>query len=268
MAGFSCQARTCVRSAAGGGSGGGATGGGAGGGATGGGTATGGGAGGGATGGGTGGGVTGGGTGGGATGGGSGNVSCSVMNPPTIQINFPTTCPSPTPCGGNPTSGTFFYTEACIAQDEFQSVVSRIESVCGAGNVQITGYDGGLAGHATFVSGTNLCRTVRGNVTVSASIRGSTCASSTLCGIISGGLAQGGFTGSCGLDAGTCDCLVSRAIDINNAGVPYTTNSTSLTVTNSNQVFETCLNGTTFSTRELDAGMATHEPGTAVLTRQ
>ena len=189
------------------------------------------------------------------------------MSPPTIPITFPVTCPFPTPCGGNPSPGTFFYTAACIPQAEFNSVLTRIEGVCGAGNVRINGYDGGLAGSATFSNGSNVCRVVRGGVTVGATITG-TCASSTVCGLLSSNLGQGGFTGSCAIDAGACDCLVNRAIDINNAGVAYTVNATSLTVTSSEQTFDTCLAGTTFSTRESDAGTATHEPGVATLTRQ
>ncbi len=254
-AGFGCQSKICVRSSAGGG--GGSTGGGGGttGGGTGGGSVTGGG-----------GGTTGGG--GGTTGGGGGTTSCGTMSPPTIPITFPVTCPFPTPCGGNPSPGTFFYTSACIPQEEFNSVVTRIENAgCGAGNVRITGYDGGLAGWATFSNGSNVCRTVRGGVTVSATVTG-TCGSPTLCGLLSSGISQGGYTGSCGVDGGACDCLVNRAINIDNAGVAYTVGATTLTVTSSGQTFETCLAGATFSTRESDAGTATHEPGAATLTRQ
>lgn len=86
--------------------------------------------------------------------------------------------------------------------------------------------------------------------------------------LVSSNLGQGGFTGSCGVDAGACECLVSRDINIDNAGIGYTVGATSLTITNSGQTFETCLSGTTFSTREVDAGSATHEPGTATLTLQ
>jgi len=271
-AGFSCQSKICARSSTGGGGGttgggGGTTGGGGGttgggGGTTGGGGGTTGG-GGGTTGGG--GGTTGGG--GGATGGGGGTVNCQAMTPPTIPISFPVTCPFPTPCGGNPAPGTFFYTGACIPQEEFNSVVTRIEGVCGVGSVRINGYDGGLAGYATFSTGNNVCRVVRGGVTVGATITG-TCGSSALCGVLGSNLGQGGFTGSCGMDAGSCECLVNRAIDINNQGVAYTVGATTLTVTGSGQTFETCLAGTTFSTRESDAGTATHEPGVATLTKQ
>lgn len=244
-AGFSCQSKICARSSTGGG--GGTTGGG--GGTTGGG-----------------GGTTGGG--GGATGGGGGTVNCQAMTPPTIPISFPVTCPFPTPCGGNPAPGTFFYTGACIPQEEFNSVVTRIEGVCGAGNVRINGYDGGLAGYATFSTGNNVCRVVRGGVTVGATVTGTTCGNATVCGLLSSNLGQGGFTGSCGMDAGACECLVNRAIDINNQGVAYTVGATTLTVTSSGQTFETCLAGTTFSTRESDAGTAAHEPGVATLTKQ
>lgn len=266
-AGFSCQAKQCIRNATGGGgggTGGGSTGGGSGGGATGGGS------GGGTTGGGTGGGTTGGGAGGGSgggTGGGGAPINCQSMNPPTIQISFPPTCPAPTPCGGNP-NGTFFYSAACIAQDEFQSVISQIEGAgCGAGNVNITGYDGGMAGYATFVGGTNVCRTVRGSVTVGARITGP-CASSFACNLLTSGISQGGYTGSCGVDAGACECLVTRAINIDNGGVAYTVGTNSLTITSSGQTFETCLSGQTLTTREIDAGTATHEPGVATLTQQ
>ena len=189
------------------------------------------------------------------------------MSPPTIPITFPQTCPSPTACGGNP-SGTFFYSAACISQDEFDSVITRIENAgCGQGSVRVNGYDGGLAGYATFSNGTNLCRVVRGSVTVSATISG-TCGNATLCGLVSSGIAQGGYTGRCAVDAGACDCLVNREINIDNTGVAYTVGATSLTITGNGQTFETCLNGATFSTRETDAGMATHEPGTATLTKQ
>ena len=171
----------------------------------------------------------GGGSGGG--GGGGANVNCQSMSPPTIPITFPQTCPSPTACGGSPT-GTFFYSAACISQDEFDAVITRIEGAgCGPGSVRVNGYDGGLSGYATF-SGTNVCRVVRGGVTVSATITG-TCANATLCGLVSSGISQGGYTGSCYLDAGACDCVVTRPIDINNAGIGYTTNSNSLTITSS-----------------------------------
>ena len=206
----------------------------------------------------------GGGSGGG--GGGGANVNCQSMSPPTIPITFPQTCPSPTACGGSPT-GTFFYSAACISQDEFDAVITRIEGAgCGPGSVRVNGYDGGLSGYATF-SGTNVCRVVRGGVTVSATITG-TCANATLCGLVSSGISQGGYTGSCYVDAGACDCLVSRTINIDNSGVAYSVGATSLTITSSGQTFETCLNGSTFSTRETDAGTATHEPGTATLTKQ
>lgn len=256
-AGLSCQNKACLTSTTGGG-GGGATGGG--GGTTGGGGGT--------TGGGTGGGATGGGTGGGATGGGGGAaVNCQSMNPPTIPITFPPTCPSPTACGGNP-SGTFFYTAACIPQSEFTPLVQRIENAgCGAGSVTLNGFDGGMAGYATFTGGTNVCRVVRGGVTVDARVTG-TCANSTVCGLLSSGISQGGYTGSCAVNGSSCDCLVTKAINIDNAGIAYTTGATTLTVTNSGQTFETCLSGTTFTTRELDAGTAPHEPGVATLTHQ
>ncbi len=189
------------------------------------------------------------------------------MTPPTIPITFPQTCPAQAACGGNP-SGTFFYSAACISQDEFDSVITRIENAgCRRGSVRVTGYDGGLAGSATFSNGTNLCRVVRGGVTVSATITG-TCANATLCGLVSSGISQGGYTGSCYLDAGACDCLVHREINIDNSGVAYTVGTNSLTITSSGQTFETCLSGSTFSTRETDAGTATHEPGTATLTKQ
>lgn len=205
--------------------------------------------------------------GGGAGGGGGSNVNCQSMNPPTIQISFPPTCTTPTPCGGNP-NGNFFYSAACIGQDEFQSVISQIENAgCGAGSVRITSYDGGMAGHATFVNGTNLCRTVRGSVTVGARITG-VCANSTVCGLLTNGIMQGGYTGSCGVDAGACECLVTRAINIDNAGVAYSVGTNSLTISGSNQTFSTCLTGQTFTTKELDAGTATHEPGVATLTQQ
>jgi len=256
--GFSCQNRTCMRTNAGGGSGGAAGGG------------TGGGTGGGATGGGTGGGATGGGTGGGATGGGTGGgapVNCQSMTPPTIPITFPATCPAPTPCGGNP-SGTFFYTAACVPQSEFDALVTRIEGAgCGAGSVHLNGIDGGLAGYATFTGGTNVCRVVHGDVTVAATITG-TCASPTICGLLANGISQGGYTGQCAVDAGACDCVVSRIIAIDNAGTAYTVGATTLTITGSGQTFETCLSGASLTTRELDAGTATHEPGTATLTHQ
>ena len=189
------------------------------------------------------------------------------MTPPTIQIDFPPTCTAPTPCGGSPT-GTFFYTGACIGQDEFQSVTNQIEGVCGAGSVQITSYDGGMAGHAIFVGGANLCRRVTGSVTVGARITG-TCANATVCGLLSStGLSQGGFTGSCAVVSGGCECLVTREINIDNAGVAYSVGADSLTITSSGQTFATCLSGQTFTTQELDAGTATHEPGVATLTQQ
>ena len=240
-----------------GGGGGGDAGTGGGGGATGGGTG----------GGATGGGATGGGAGGGATGGGGGTVNCQSMSPPTIPISFPQTCPAPTACGGNP-SGTFFYTSACIGMTEFDPMIARIEQGCGAGNVRITGVDGGMAGYATFTGGANVCRVVTGGVTVSATITG-VCANATACGFLAGGISQGGYTGSCGIDAGACDCTATKAIDINNAGAAYTVDGTSLTITSTGQKFSTCLTGaTTFTTRELDAGTAAHEPGTATLTHQ
>ncbi len=254
-AGFACQAKNCVRTSTDGG-GGGSTGGGGGTTGGGGGSVTGGG-----------GGTTTGG-GGGATGGGGGTVNCQAMTAPTIPITFPVTCAFPTPCGGNPSPGTFFYSAACIPQEEFNSVVTRIEGVCGAGNVHISGYDGGLAGYATFSNNNSVCRVVNGSVTVGANISGSTCGTSTVCGYIGSGLGQGGFTGSCAMDGGTCQCLVNRAIAINNAGVAYTVGATSLTITSNSQTFDTCLAGTTFSTRESDAGTATHEPGVATLTKQ
>ena len=191
------------------------------------------------------------------------------MSPPTIAITFPPTCPTPTPCGGNP-AGNFFYTAACIPQSEFDALVSRIESAgCGPGSVRLTGFDGGMAGSATFSNGTNICRTVRGGVTVSATITG-ICANPTACGLLAGGIARGGYTGTCAVDAGGCDCLVSKAININNGGVFYTVGATTLNITSNQQTFETCLSngGNTFTTRELDAGMAEHEPGVATLTKQ
>ena len=189
------------------------------------------------------------------------------MTPPTIPITFPATCPSPTPCGGNP-SGTYFYSAACIAQSEFQALVTRIENAgCGAGTVHLNGFDGGLAGYATFTNGTNVCRVVHGGVTVSATITG-ICANPTACGFLAGGISQGGYTGACAVDAGACDCLVSKDITIDNSGVFYSVSPTTLTVTSSHQTFETCLNGSTFTTREIDAGTATHEPGVATLTHQ
>jgi hypothetical protein len=189
------------------------------------------------------------------------------MTAPMIPISFPPTCTAPTPCAGNP-SGNFFYTAACIGQDEFQSVINQIEGAgCGAGSVSVTSYDGGMSGYATFVGGTNICRSVRGSVTVGARITG-TCANPTLCGLLTNGIAQGGYTGSCGIDGGACECLVTRAIMIDNAGVAYTAGNGSLTISGSNQTFATCLSGQTLTTKELDAGTATHEPGVATLTQQ
>ena len=219
-----------------------------------------------------GGGATGGGSGGGgATGGGAGGggaaVTCQSMTPPTIPITFPATCPSPTPCGGNP-SGTYFYSAACIGQAEFQPLITRIENAgCGAGTVHLNGFDGGLAGYATFSNGTNVCRVVHGGVTVSATITG-ICANATACGFLAGGIAQGGYTGACAVDAGACNCVVTKDITIDNPGSFYTVGPTTLTVTGTNQTFETCLNGSTFTTRELDAGTGQHEPGVATLTHQ
>lgn len=189
------------------------------------------------------------------------------MSPPTIPISFPATCPSPTACGGNP-SGTFFYSAACIPQTEFQALVTRIENVgCGAGSVQLNGFDGGMSGYATFSGGTNLCRVVRGGVTVSATITG-VCANPTGCGLLSGGISQGGYSGSCAMDGGACDCLVSKAINIDNGGIFYTVGANTLTITQSGQTFETCLSGGTLTTKEIDAGTAEHEPGVATLTQQ
>lgn len=189
------------------------------------------------------------------------------MSPPTIPITFPQTCPPLTACGGNP-AGTFFYSAACIPRSEFDSFISRIEnSGCGPGTVRITGIDGGMAGYATFVGGANVCRVVTGGVTVAATITG-ICANATACRLLAGGISQGGYTGTCGVDAGACDCLVTKAIDINNAGVAYTVGPTTLTLTNSGKQFSTCLSGTTFTTLEVDAGSAAREPGVATLTHQ
>lgn len=247
-----CQGKVCT-SGTGGGAGGGSVGGG--GGSTGGG--------GGATGGG--GGITGGG--GGATGGGGGAAaSCQSVTAPMIPITFPTTCPSPTPCGGNP-SGTFLYSAACIPRSEFDSLVSQIEGAgCGAGTVTISGIDGGMSGYATF-TGATVCRVVRGAVTVNASVTG-LCANPTVCGVLGGGISQRGYTGSCSVSGAACACTVSKEIRIDNSGVAYTVGATTLSVTSTGQTFETCLSGATFSTRELDAGTAPHEPGVATLTHQ
>ena len=191
------------------------------------------------------------------------------MTPPTIPITFPPTCPAPTPCGGNP-AGNFFYTAACIPQTEFDPLVTRIENAgCGAGSVRLNGFDGGMAGSAAFSNGTNLCRTVRGDVTVYATVTG-VCANPTACGFLGNGISRGGYTGSCAVDAGACACVVTKAITIDNNGVAYTVGATTLNITSNQQTFETCLSnaGSTFTTRELDAGMAQHEPGVATLTRQ
>ena len=261
--GFQCLGGRCQRTGSGGGGGGGTAG-------AGGGTAGSGGSGGGAAGGGGGGGSGGsGGAGGGAAG---GAVTCGTApTAPMIPIAFPTTCPFPTPCGGDP-AGTFHYTSACIPQSEFDSYKMRLEQGmgglpgCGVGSVTIHGYDGGMAGSAVFNAGT-VCRTVTGAVTVYAAITTGICANQTACGLIYGQNIQGNSV-TCAFDGGVCDCSVTRTINITNAAY-YTTGPTTLTVLGSNQTFETCLTGgTVFSTRELDAGSAEHEPGVATLTKQ
>ena len=130
----------------------------------------------------------------------------------------------------------------------------------------ITGLDGGMSGYATF-TGASLCRAVRGGVTVNARVTG-LCANPTGCGLLGGGISQRGYTGSCAVNGAACECTVSKDIRIDNAGSAYTVGATTLTLGDGGQTFETCLSGTTFTTRELDAGTAPREPGVATLTHQ
>ena len=256
MTGFQCSGGKCLRTGPGGGAGGS-------GGATGGGTGGSGGATGGGTGGGSG-GATGGGTGG--SGGGMGITCPGGALPAAVPISFPPTCTVPTPCGGNP-SGKYDYTGACVGQDEFGSFVSRLEQVCGAGSVTVTGYDGGIQGFAFFQAG-HVCRTVQGSVTVSATIGGAFCP--MYCTTIGMGIAQAGFTGSCAQNGAVCDCTATRAINLSTMGSPYTTSATTLTITPTGQHYETCLTGNVLTTRQLDAGTGgemAREPGVATLTK-
>lgn len=235
--------RTCVSPGAGGGSGGGSGGG------TGGSTAGG-----------------SGGSSGGSAGGGT-QITCpGGALPAMVPISFPATCTAPTPCGGA-LAGRYNYTGACIGQDELTGFKTQVEQACGANSVNIYGYDGGLAGFAFFSTG-QVCRTVQGAVTVSATISGQCVAG---CSLVSGQISQMGYTGSCFVDGGLCDCTATRAIGISNMAAPYTTSGNTLTITSSGQTFEYCVSGMSLTTRELDAGSGGamgHEFGVATLTHQ
>ncbi len=111
-----------------------------------------------------------------------------------------------------------------------------------------------------------MLRKVDGSVTVSASVSGQC---SQACGLLSGGISQGGYTGSCTADAGVCDCTATRTIAIADNG-QFTTNAAANTFTlvGTGNTFEYCVNGTQWATHDVDAGTGTIEPGYATLTHQ
>ena len=145
---------------------------------------------------------------GGGTGGSGGGAPITCPGgalPPAIPISFPPTCTVPTPCGGNP-SGTFNYTAACIGQDELAPFKNGVEQGCGVGSVNI--YARRRAAGLDLLQLGQLCRTVQGSVTISATVGGAVCPQ--FCSIVNSAIGQAGFTGSCVADA-ACATAPRRA---------------------------------------------------------